>query len=221
MVMTNHVSILDMIEDKSGGNETNVFRQTRELVMNRYSFALRSMSEIDGVRATEMNLQLMQNRLQRAHNAASGGEKGKAEEALNQYIHLSTLSEEILQIAESSGQDISRIMEMNSEAAQYHQHQLGRIDGDVSGSLKSEADLVTEKMARNQGEGMPVDNSTPTDGPAEQDDQINQPENQPPGSQPQNPGSPQQEPDNQQQPDDQGQEPDSSQGGPGNGSGSK
>ncbi|MGD9142950.1 MAG: DUF5667 domain-containing protein, partial [Dehalococcoidia bacterium] len=126
-VMTNHVSVLDAIEDNSGGYETVIFQQTRELAMNRYSFTIRSMSEIDGVRATEMNLQLMQNRLQRAYNAASRGEKGKAEEALEQYIQLNILGEQILQIAGNSGQDASEIIDMNSEASQNHQHQLGRI----------------------------------------------------------------------------------------------
>ena len=220
--MTGHFVKLDMIEDDLAEYDSDVFKQTREITMNHHSLALRSMSQLNGVQATEMNIQLMQNRLQRAYDTTSRGQSVKAEEALSQYIQLNYLTEEILQISQNSGQDISDIVKLNFEAAQRHQHQLGKINGNVSGNLKSEADSITEKMAQNQGGSPPSDNGNPMGDPIGQDNQHNQPDNQQePDNQPQEPGNPQQEPDSQQQPDTPGPGSDNGQGGSGNGSGGK
>lgn len=225
LAMVGHITVIDAIEDNSDEYYTDTFKQTREITINHHSLVLCSMSQINGVQATEMNIQLMQNRLQRAYNTASQGQKAKAEEALSQYIQLNILSEEILRIAENSGQDTSVIIEMNSEAAQRHRHELGKINGSVSGELKSEANSITGNVIQNQYGNSPTNNTSnknPINVPVEQDNQNNQQDNQQqPDKQPPEPSIPQQEPNDPQQPDGQGQDTDNGQGGTDNGSGGK
>ena len=151
--MIGFIAAFDTIEDSASETENDLINHNRETTMNRYSWAIRSMSEIDGIRATEINIQLMQNRLQRAYDTTFNGWKFQAQEALGQYIELGQLGEEIVQIAEDSGQDTSEMIRLNYEAAQRYRHQLGQINGNVSGEIESEADAVTEMMMQHQNEG--------------------------------------------------------------------
>jgi hypothetical protein len=210
--MIGFVAAFDVIEDAIDETGTYIIGQSREMTMNRYSLTIRSMSEIDGVRATEMNIQMMQNRLQRAHDSTLNGWKFRAEEALGQYVALSQLSEDIIQIAEDSGQDTAEMVRLNFEAAQRYRHQLGQIDNTVSGEIKSEADSATETMMQHQQQGPPDTPGNTDNGFTGQDSpqQTSGPAESPVGSQGEA---------DSQQPDGQGQEHNGSQGGAGGGSG--
>ena len=214
MIMAGHVSRLDSIEDISREENISTINQTREMAMNQHSWALRLLSQYNGVQATEMNVQLMQNRLQRAYDTSTRGQKRKAEEALNQYVQLSHLGEEILQIAETSGQDTSGIMELNRQAAEQHMYQMGTIDGNISEDIKIETGAAIQNMKQNQGEDQQIGAGEPGN------DSTGSGQQQQPTQTPGSDGN-QQEPGNQQPPDGPGQESQSNQSGPGNGGGGK
>jgi len=128
LAILNHLDRLDEIEDRASEGAREAIIDSKEIAIN--------LAKVNQVRATEINLQAIQGRLDRAEaEAAKGNEKG-AEDALQGFEKLRRFGEEISNSAGMRGQDTRAIDEMNARATTGHLETLGSIYGNVSQETK-------------------------------------------------------------------------------------
>lgn len=155
-----HISILDGIEDRVPEAAGEVVRQCQEIAVTGQLTALNLLAQQDPQRSTEININVLSSRLQKANETADRGEARKTEEALQQYLQFHDLSEEILQIALRIGFDPMVINELNRQAMHKHEETLNNMHGKVSEELMGIVKGITGVTAEDQsGEGGISDSS--------------------------------------------------------------
>ena len=136
MAILNHLDRLDEIEDRASEGAREAIIDSKEIAINGHISTLQNLAKVNQVRATEINLQAIQGRLDRAEaEAAKGNEKG-VEDALQGFEKLRRFGEEISNSAGMRGQDTRAVDEMNARATTGHLETLGSIYGQVSQETK-------------------------------------------------------------------------------------
>jgi len=136
LAVLNHFDRLDEIEDGASESAREAVINSREIAMNGHINALQNLAEVNPVRATEVNIQAIQGRLNRAEAKAAKGNGRGVEDALQEYEKLRRFGEEISNSAGARGQDTRAIDEMNTRATTGHLETLGTIYGEVSEETK-------------------------------------------------------------------------------------
>jgi uncharacterized membrane protein YgcG len=98
----NQVAVCDNLIDSSPLYVESV-READALVINGQVDTLEILAQYDALRATEINVNAMQNRLQRALTSAGFGNYLNMEQVLYQYQQLNQLCQQILQSAQTTG----------------------------------------------------------------------------------------------------------------------
>jgi len=207
LTILEHISTLDRIEDSVSEAATKTVRQAKEIAVGEQVKSLRSLAQRDPLRAAEMNIYAMQNRLQRASGTADKGEATKAEAALRQFTQLHRFGEEIIQIAKGLGHGATAVDELNARAMHDQMEVLGNIYGKVSDEAMASVEEVMGIFIEDhgkEGEGSP-ENGARDDIPGKSDNLSEEPGNGPeepgngseePGNGPEEPGNGPEEPGN-------------------------
>ena len=126
------VSILDRISDDIKADEKEPVRQAEEIAFRAQFEVQRSLAEKDPLRATEMNIIAMQNRLNRAGDKADEGEIGEAEYALRQFMEMFKFGEEISEIAGRYGYSTAAINALNVQVRSTQLEAIRNMSGKIS-----------------------------------------------------------------------------------------
>jgi hypothetical protein len=136
LAILNHLDRLDEIEDGASEGDREAVNDAKGIAVNGHISALQNLAKLNPVRATEINLQAMQGRLDRAEAQAAKGKGKGVEDALREFEKLRRFGEEISNSARMRGQDTRAIDEMNARATTGHLETLGSIYGQVSQETK-------------------------------------------------------------------------------------
>lgn len=195
-----HISILDSINDSITAPERETVKQAGEVIFRAQFKALRLLAEEDPVRATEINVETMQNQLNRANARADDGEVTEAEESLRQFKELHRFGDEISQIAIEFGYNITAINAINAQATSVQLEVIRNMYGKVSEETLASVNGVMGISIENYGEEdnrlleINVDNNIPQKFDNNPEDPGNNPEE--PGDSPEEPGNVPEEPGN-------------------------
>ena len=136
LTILNHLERLDEIEDGASEDAQDAVINSKEIAIDGQINALQNLAKVNPVRATEINLQAIQGRLDRAEAEAAKGNGKGVEDALQEYEKLRRFGEEISNSAGTRGQDTKAVNEMNARATTGHLETLGAIYGNVSQETK-------------------------------------------------------------------------------------
>jgi hypothetical protein len=136
LAILNHFDRLDEIKDKASKNAQEAVMSSKDVVINGHIMALQNLAKASPVRATEINLQAIQGRLNRAEAEASRGNSHGAQDALQEYEKLRRFGDEISNSAETRGQDTREIDKMNARTTTGHLESLGSIYGNIPEETK-------------------------------------------------------------------------------------
>jgi hypothetical protein len=131
LAASNHIARMDEIESPQAGVYQEAMAGIKEKVFNAYMLVCQDLAAGNPFRAAEINLQLIQNRLERAATEAAGGDSLGVKYALQEYEKLRRFGEEISNSARIQGYDTTSIDELNARATSGHMEMLGRIYGGV------------------------------------------------------------------------------------------
>jgi len=147
-----HISIIDGIIDSVKVAEKESLRQAERIALRAQFRVLRALAGEDPVRAMEINIVAMQNRLNRANAAADKGDLIEAENTLEQFKEMYRFSEEISRIPKESGHDTTAIDALNAQAKSAHFEIIRNIYGKVSdeaiASVKQVMGIPVEENAK-------------------------------------------------------------------------
>ncbi|MFC2026429.1 DUF5667 domain-containing protein [Chloroflexota bacterium] len=198
LALLQHVSVIDEINDSVVSTGEEAVRQALGFAFTAQHRVLRSLAEDDPLRATEINIISMQNRLNRAKNNANEGEIMEAEYALIQFQEMLKFSEEITKIAREFGHSTTDISALNLSAATTQLEIIGNMQGKVSSEIiDSTKECVGESLEyhKRESKGSPGNgNNTPTEPGNTPEEPGNSPEE--PGNTPEEPGNSPEEPGN-------------------------
>ncbi|MCD6528603.1 hypothetical protein J7K44_03150 [bacterium] len=111
--------IEDEVKDISAELENKV-KEVKSRAIERQKFSLRDIAEENPAKATEINLKAVKARLSRAKAKAEEGEVDKTEEVLKEFESQYRFGEEISQIAQGLGKDITTVEQLVGEATSIH-----------------------------------------------------------------------------------------------------
>lgn len=115
---TRYLSVLDEVWDMVPDEAKTAIEHARNISETGYFHALAALAKNNTVRAAEMNLAAMEGRLNRIRVRAEHMEV--VEYALKQFEAMSEFSEEISQIAQEIGLNITKVEELVAEATSIH-----------------------------------------------------------------------------------------------------
>jgi hypothetical protein len=142
MTTLKHISMLDGINDDINADGKEPVMQAEEIAFRAQFQIQRSLAEKEPLRATEMNIVAMQNRLNRAGGKADEGESEEAERALKQFVEMFKFGEEISEIAKGYGHDTAAINALNTQARSAQLEIISTMSGKVSEEILSSAKKV-------------------------------------------------------------------------------
>jgi hypothetical protein len=132
LAISNHLSLLDRIEDSVPENSKKVIKHVKEIVITEQIRALRSLALNNPMRAAEINIDTMQSRLNRAKAKADEGQLVAVEDALQQFKELRSFGDELSQIAKGLGYGATAIKDLHRQAMPAQMAVLDTIYGRVS-----------------------------------------------------------------------------------------
>ncbi len=137
MAVLNHADYIDDIFDGSHAEGRELLSHTLEIAISTQQRALRSLAELDPLKATEINIFSLQNRLDRAIKLANAGEIIGADQALRQFQEMLRFGREIAERGKQYGIDIESI---SSSSLLALSNQIGVVDT-LQGKLSN--DIIT------------------------------------------------------------------------------
>ena len=175
LAISNHLSILDRIEDGVPENSKKVIKHAKEIAITEQIRALRSLALNNPVRAAEINIDTMQSRLNRAKAKADEGQLVAVEDALQQFKELRRFGDELSQIAKGLGYGATAIDDLHRRATPAQMEVLDAIYGRLS---KETIAAIEDAMGipigghgkegeESQDKGTPDDASEKPDGASE------------------------------------------------------
>ncbi len=190
----NHLTRLDEIEDSVPEAARESVINSKEIATNGYIKALQNLAKVNPVRATEINLEAIQGRLERAEVESERGNGKGVEEALQQFEELRRFGEEISRSAKMTSYNTRAVDEMNARATASHLEILGSIYGNVpqetKGAVEQSVGIAVEEhgqavqgLQQQGGQGdIPTEPSLPDEIPDEVKKKIMQPDSKGSGS---------------------------------------
>lgn len=181
-----NISAIDNIYDIVPAEGGNSVRRAREITLEAQSRVLTALAVVDPVRATEINLETMRNRLRRADNAANHNDTTELEEALSQFERMHQFGGEISAIAKQYGHNTTVIDEINaqvvSEELEVIRGMHGKVNDETINSLEEAAGKQGSAHGKGEGgeqqEGLKndgsfiSDNSSITDNPQDESENL-------------------------------------------------
>ncbi|MFC2019336.1 DUF5667 domain-containing protein [Chloroflexota bacterium] len=161
LAILNHLNRLDGIKDRASEGAREVVNVYKEIAINGHISALKILAKVNPVRATEINRQAVQDRLDRAEAEAAKGNRKGDEDALHELEILRQFGEDILSSARGTSQD-SRAVEETKGPAQAEQQ-------DTADSNHSQASQESNKAIEQP------DHEQDMQGQQQQDEQSNIP----------------------------------------------
>jgi len=115
-----HLAVIEGILEKVSEKAEEAATKAKEVSMTGQRNALRVLAEEDPEGATEINLKAAEARLNRAKVKAEAGETEDAEEAVQEFENQHKFGEEISQIAQGLGKDITTVEQLVGKATAIH-----------------------------------------------------------------------------------------------------
>jgi len=122
-----HLAVLDRVRDRVPEEGKEALSRARERSLNEQLHALRALAEHQPERATEINLDSIQNRLQRALEKASENATDEVENALEDSEKLRRFGEEISEIARGLSDNTTTVDELVARATSVHLQVLAQV----------------------------------------------------------------------------------------------
>jgi len=132
LAISDNLSRLDEIEDSVPETARESVSSAEEIAIDGHVRALQSLAKENPVKATEINIEAMEGRLNRARAESERGNGRGVEKALQQFERLRRFGEEIAESARGMGHDTTAIDELNARATAGHMETLGFIYGKVT-----------------------------------------------------------------------------------------
>ena len=130
---------LDEIEDEAEDISTETedkVKETKERTIDKQKSSLRDVADEDPEKATEVNLKAAEARLNRAKAKAEEGETDKVEEAVKEFEIQHKFGEEISQIAQGLGKDITTVEQLVGKATSIYLEILAEVYAKVPEQAK-------------------------------------------------------------------------------------
>jgi hypothetical protein len=140
---TRHLSVLDDVWDMVPDEVKTAIAHARNVSQKGYFHALAAVAKNNTVRAAEMNLAAMEGRLNRVRARIQDGEAMQI--ALQQFEAMAEFNEEISQVAQEMGLNITEVEELIAEATGKHFEVLA----DVWERVPEQAKLSIERAMAN------------------------------------------------------------------------
>lgn len=131
-----HLTVLEGVLDKVPEQAKDAIEKAMTVSMNGYNRALAALAKEKPEKATEINLETMKGRLERAKKMAEEGKTEEAEGAVEDFEKLNTLGQQISQIAQGLGKDITTVEQLVGKAISYHLEVLAKVYEKVPDSAK-------------------------------------------------------------------------------------
>jgi len=154
LTMSRHLCVLDGIEDNVPETAREAIRHAKEIAIGGQIEALRILTRENPLRAAEINLDTLQNRLYRAKVNAERNEAAEVEIALRQFEELRRFGEEISQTAKGLGYNTAAVDELNAHATSAQLEVLGDIYGKVSEETKGAVEKALEVSVEGHGQAV-------------------------------------------------------------------
>ena len=120
---TKNIEDLDEIKDGAENISTeteNEVEKVKEDAIGKQKASLRDIADEDPEKATEINLKAAEARLNRAKAKADEGETDEVEKAVNEFENQYKFGEEISQIAQGLGKDVTTVEQLVGKATSIH-----------------------------------------------------------------------------------------------------
>ena len=148
---TKNIEDLDKIEDEAKDISTeteNEVETVKEDAISKQKASLRDVADEDPEKATEINLKAAEARLNRAKAKADAGEIDEVKEAVNEFENQNKFGEEISQIAQGLGKDITTVEQLAGKATSIHLEILAKIYEKVPEQAKEAIAKAMEVSAK-------------------------------------------------------------------------
>ncbi len=122
-----HLAVIDRVRDRVPEEDKEALNRARERSLNEQLHALRALAEHQPERATEINLDSIQNRLHRALDKASENATDEVENALEDSEKLRRFGEEISEIARGLSDNTTTVDELVARATSVHLQVLAQV----------------------------------------------------------------------------------------------
>jgi hypothetical protein len=143
-----HLLILDGVWDKAPDQAKAAIAHAREVSERGRQNALVALARNDSVRAVEMNLAAMLGRLNRVRVQTGFGAMETVEDALQQFEDMARFGQELSQIAEETGLNITEVAELVTEATSIHLQVLAELYEEVPEQAKEAVQRAMEQSFR-------------------------------------------------------------------------
>jgi hypothetical protein len=143
-----HLLILDGVWDKAPDQAKAAIAHAREVSERGRQNALVALARNDSVRAVEMNLAAMFGRLNRVRVQTGFGAMETVEDALQQFEDMARFGQELSQIAEETGLNITEVAELVTEATSIHLQVLEELYEEVPEQAKEAVQRAMEQSFR-------------------------------------------------------------------------
>jgi len=142
-----HLIVIEGILEKVSAKAKEAATKAKEVSMTGQKNALRALAKEDPEGATEINLRAAEARLNRANAKAEEGETDEVEEAVNEFENQHKFGEEISQIAQGLGKDITTVEQLIGKATSIHLEILAEVYEKVPTQAKPAIEKTMEVSA--------------------------------------------------------------------------
>jgi hypothetical protein len=140
-----HLSILDTVYDMVPDEGKAAIANARQISEMGREDALAALAGNDTMHAAEMNLAAMEGRLNRSKVQAGFGDADEVENALQQFEDMARFSQEIYQIAEETGLNITELAGIVTAATSMHLEVLAELYEEVPEEAKWAVERAMEE----------------------------------------------------------------------------
>ena len=143
---TRHISVLDTVYDIVPSEAKEAIAHARNISETGYFHAMAALAKNNTVRAAEMNLAVMEGRLNRISIGARVGDAEGVEIALQQFEAMGESGEEISRIAQETGININSVEELLARATFGHLQVLAKAYDKVPEQAKQTMERATTNL---------------------------------------------------------------------------
>ncbi len=143
-----HLTVIEGILEKVSEKARTAATKAKEVSMTGQKNALRALAKEDPETATEINLKAAEARLKKAETKTEEGEIEEAEEAITEFENQHKFGEEISQIAQGFGKDITTVEQLVGRATSIHLEILAEVYEKVPEQAKAAIEKAMEVSAK-------------------------------------------------------------------------
>lgn len=148
------VSALDKVYDQVPDEAKEIITKARQVSLVGQGNALAALARDNPLRAAEINVATIENRLNRARAVAEGNDIKEVENALRQHEEMARFGEEISRIAQGLGKDAATVEELVAQATSGHLSILDEVKAKVPGQAKPAIERAQEASINRLGNAL-------------------------------------------------------------------